>query len=284
MKVSQLQISRLLAVTAAIVVFAGCGRAEFAFQDASTFGQTNPPTVCAPGTTPGTTTNGLVGSIKYLTAAEASADRPGKIDDVLTRGHDAGVKLILNDLSVPTVKFTQGFYDPTTGAALRTASGDVLVEWFALDLYSDFMLSDTDSDGYYQFALLADDGAVVNMNETQTVTGTTLVNNDGEHSTEMGCSTKAIYLKKNEPLPIHVKYYEGPRTRIALTLIWRKVRHASSATDAYCGLSGDGVFWDSNVVPSAPTSKFNDLLARGWKIPSTKNFVLPAGAGTNTCI
>jgi hypothetical protein len=48
-------------------------------------------------------------------------------------------------------------------------------------------------------------------------------------------------------------------------------------------MNGNDLFWDSNSVPSAPTSKFNDLLARGWKVASAKNFLLPSGAGTNPC-
>jgi len=284
MNVSPLKFSKLVPLAATVALLAGCGRAEFAFQDPSSFGQLNPPTVCAPnGTNPGTPGNGLAGSIRYLTAAEATASRPANVGDLLTRGHDAGVKVVLNDLSVPTVQFTTGFYDPKSGAALRTSAGDVLVEWFGLDLYSELMLSDTESDGFYQLALLSDDGAVLNIDETPTKTGTTLVDNDGEHPTRMGCATKAIRLKKNEPLPIHVKYYQGPRQHIALTLIWRKVASATSATDASCGLTGNDTFWNSNVTPSAPTSKYTDLLARGWKIPAAKNFILPTGS-TNPCV
>ncbi len=280
MKVSHLQISRLLAL-AAVIAVSGCGRAEFAFSNASSFGQTNPP-VCLPGGGTGTSTTGLAGTIKYLTSAEATAARPGKIDDILNRGHDAGVQLLLNDLNVPTVKFTQGFYDPATGAALRTSSGDVLIEWFAIDMYSNLQLSDSETDGLYQIALISDDGAVLNINETPTVAGTTLVNNDGEHPTLMGCATNAIQLKKGVPLPIHVKYYQGPRQHIALTLVWRKVASTSTAKDVACGTGGNEYFWNPNVTPSAPTSKFTDLLCRGWKVPAAKNFILPTGV-TNTC-
>lgn len=286
MKVFHLEIYRLLTL-AAVVAVSGCSRAEFAFKSTSTFGQENPPTVCAPGEptgTPGTNQNGLAGKIKYMTATEASASRPTGVDDLLSRGADAGVNLVLNQLNVPGVKFTEGFYNPATKTPLKTASGDVLIEWFAIDLFGELLLSDTEEEGYYQLALISDDGAILKIDETATVAGTTLIDNDGEHPTRMGCANKPVYLKKSETLPIRVKYYQGPRTHIALSLVWRKVANMGAANDAYCGLTGNDVFWNTNVVPSAPTAKFDDLVARGWTIPSAKNFVLPPSVRTNPCI
>src|SRR5690349_6438500 len=107
--------AKLIPLLATTAFLAGCGRAEFAFQDPGTFGQENPPTVCVPGGTTGTPGNGLTGSIKYLTPTEVAACRPTDVNEVLKRGHDAGVTVALNDLSVPTVQFTTGFYDPATG-------------------------------------------------------------------------------------------------------------------------------------------------------------------------
>jgi len=282
MKVSHLPNSSLIAL-AAVTLFAGCGRAEFTFDSAAqTLGQVNPPTVCAPGT-PGTGTNlnGLAGSIKYL---DDSQPRVSKVDDLLSTGHDSGAKLVLNNLSVPTINFSQGFSDPTTGSTLKRPDGTTLMEWFAFDLYSEIVLSDSESEGYYQLALLSDDGSTLSINATPSSAGTVLIDNDGTHPTQMGCANNAIYLKKNETLPIHLKYYEGPRYKIALTLVWRKVAGTSATKDASCGTSGDDLFWNSNVSPSAPTANYNDLVASGWKVPAAKNFLLPAGTGTNPCL
>jgi hypothetical protein len=265
-------------------IFTGCGRAEFAFEaDPSTFAQLNPPQVCAPFDPSNPTSNqtGLAGSIKYLDNSQARAT---SVDDLLNRGHDIGVQLFLNQIATPTVRFTQGFVDPKTGLPLSIPSGAVLNEWFAIDLYSELLLSDSQADGFYQLALLSDDGAILNIDETKTAPGTKLIDNDGDHPTKMGCASKAVYLQKGVTRPIRVKYYQGPREHIALTLIWRKVSAENSATDAYCGQSGNDLFWNSNVVPSTPTSKFNDLLARGWKIPSAQNYILPPDVRSNPCI
>ncbi|MBS1961172.1 MAG: hypothetical protein JST04_03070 [Bdellovibrionales bacterium] len=285
MKVSQLQISRAASLAATVLLVnlaSGCGRAEFQFSNGSTLGQLEPPTVCVPGTTPGTSQNGLAGSIRYLESANPSP-RPGKVDDILNSGKDPGVKLILSDLNIPTVAFTQGFVDPVSGQAVKNSNGDVLTEWFAIDMKSSIMLKDSEPEGYYQLALLSDDGAVMDIDVSATSAGSVAVDNDGEHSTKMGCGASAVYLKHNEPRAIRVRYYQGPRYHIALTMMWRKAGSASSAKDAYCGQSGNDLFWNSNVTPSAPTSKYNDLVSRGWKVPSPENFILPAGS-TNTCI
>jgi hypothetical protein len=280
MKVSAQKFSCLASIVA-VAVLAGCGRAEFAFNNPTSFGQTEPPTVCVPGGTSGSSQNGLTGSIKYLDSTQVSQGGISSVDQLLAIGHDAGVNVVLNQLNVPTTIFTNGFYDSVTGAPLKTSSGTTLIEWFALDLYSDFALTSSDAEGYYQFALLADDGAIINLDETQTKAGTALVNDDGQHPTQMGCGAKAIHLARTDLHPIHVKYYQGPRDHIALTLIWRKVAAISTANDATCGQNGNTLFWDPSVTPSAPTSTYNDLISRGWKVPAPANFILPSG--TNPC-
>ncbi len=259
----------------------GCGRAEFAFSP-SAFAQTNPPTVCAPFDpgNPGSDQTGLAGRIKYLEATQA---RVTNVGDLLANGKDAGVQLVLNSLDVPTVRFTQGFVDSGTSAPLKTSAGAVLNEWFAIDVRSELILSDSETDGFYQLAFLSDDGAVLDIDATLTAAGTRLIDNDGEHSTRMGCASKAVYLKKSETRPIRVKYFQGPREHISLTLMWRKVAAENAAKDVLCGASGNDYFWNSNVTPSAPTAKYNELVSRGWKIPRAKNFILPPDVRTNPC-
>lgn len=259
----------------------GCGRAEFSFSPTA-FAQTNPPTVCAPfdPANPGGDHTGLAGRIKYL---EDSQARVTSVGALLASGKDAGVQLVLNSLNVPTVRFTQGFVDSATNVPLKTSAGTVLNEWFAIDVRSELILSDNETDGFYQLALVSDDGAVLDIDATLTAAGTRLIDNDGEHETRMGCASKAVYLKKSETRPIRVKYFQGPREHISLTLMWRKVSAENSAKDALCGTGGNYYFWDSNVTPSAPTAKYNELMARGWKVPKAKNFILPPDVRTNPC-
>ena len=273
----------LAGATVIAIAMSGCGRAEFAFENGGSFSQTEPPTVCSPfnPANPPSNQNGLAGTIQYL---EAAQPRYSSVLDMVSKGKDAGVKLILSQLDVPTVAFTKGFLDSKSGSPLKTSSGDTLIEWFSIDLRSELMLSDSDPAGFYQLALISDDGSILNVDADLSKDGTVLIDNDGTHPTRMGCSTKAIELKKNETRPIRVKFYQGPRYHIALTLMWRKVDSENASKDALCGTSGNDTFWDSTKVPSLPTAKYNELLLRGWKVVPSKNFILPGDVRSNPCV
>lgn len=268
-------------VLLASIPLSGCGRAEFAFT--TSFAQNEPPVVCDPfdPANPPVDTQGLYGEIRYL---EDSQPRYSSVNDMLANGMDAGVRVVVSRLDVPTVLFNRGFIDDASGQSLKKSNGDVLVEWFALDLRSELLLADTDSEGYYQFALLSDDGSTMTMDASATSAGTIVVDNDGQHETKFGCSAKAVWMKKNETRPIRVKYYQGPRNHIALTLMWRKVASETAALDASCGSIGNDTFFNVNVVPSAPKAPYTNLLARGWKPIDAKNFILPPDVRKNPCV
>jgi hypothetical protein len=206
-----------------------------------------------------------------------------KVDDVLTKGKDAGVRLILNSLNVPTTAFTRGFVDSATNMPLKKADGSTLIEWFGIDMHSNLLLAKSDAAGYYQFALLSDDGSILSIDTDGPNGGTVVVNNDNNHATKLGCATSTVLMKKNEARSIRVKYFQGPRTHIALMLLWRKVDVANAALDPSCGLSGPQLYFDSTVVPSAPKPAFTDLINRGWKVVPSKNFILPAEVTSNPC-
>lgn len=279
------QVALLIIGGAALIAagLSGCGRAAFVFEGDSSLSLTEPPTVCSPydPTDPPSREHGLAGSIQYL---EVSQPRYSSVLDMVSNGKDAGVKLVLNQLDVPTVAFTKGFLDSVSGSPLKKSDGEVLIEWFSIDVRSELLLSDTDPAGFYQLALLSDDGSILNVDATLTEPGSVLIDNDGTHMTRMGCSSKAIELKAGESRPIRVKYYQGPRHHISLTLMWRKVSGEHSAADISCGLNGNSTFWDSTKTPSQPTAKFNELLCRGWKIIPPKNFLLPPDAPVNPCV
>ncbi len=279
-----LNYSTILTIAAlAAVLTTGCGRARFTFENDSSFGQLNPPTVCAPfdPANPGNGQTGLTGSIRYL---DDNQSRVTRVDDLISSGHDAGVRLVLNRLDVPTVAFTHGFVDSETGTPLKRSTGEVLNEWFSIDLRSQLSLTNADEEGFYQLALLSDDGAVLEIDESSGIAPTKLIDNDGTHPTRMGCGVKAIYMKRGQPRAIRLKYFQGPRHHIALMLVWRKVSGSSSKTDATCCASGNDYFWNSAVTPSVPTDNFAGLVERGWKTPAAQNYLLPANELPNPCL
>ncbi len=238
--------------------------------------------ICSPfGGGPGGANSGLKGSLYSL---NSSQPHYVGVDNYIAYGDLISSSVFISQLAVPTTKFNLGFIKPD-GTALNDTDGNRLVEWFALDLDTQIKLTANDLDGDYQFALLADDGAVF---ELQNSNGNlqTLVNDDGTHETTFVCATQVVHFDHNSQIPAKIKYYQGPREFIALSLMWKKINPGSSPSalnDPACGLRSNDAFFDYNQTPSAPQQTYKDMLSRGWKPLDTGNFVLP-GNQNNPCL
>jgi hypothetical protein len=158
-------------------------------------------------------------------------------------------------------------------------NGQVLIEYFALEMKSQLTLSPSDPEGNYELAVLSDDGTVITIDQGNNQIMT--INNDGEHPTRMGCATNLLNMKHGATYPIEIKYYQGPRYEIALTLMWRHVSGNSVPNESLCGATGNYEFWDPDNTPSTPTANYQQLLADGWTVVGEQNFLLQAG--TNPC-
>jgi hypothetical protein len=98
-------------------------------------------------------------------------------------------------LNVPPQDFRTGF----PGVTKR-------IEWFAIDYTGNFW---AEKPGYYDFSLLADDGANLYIDKEL------VVENDGTHGPIE--RTGSIQLKKGKH-DIRVSYFQGPRYYVALVL------------------------------------------------------------------
>lgn len=239
---------------------------------------TNSNAVCNPfgDSHPGTDINhGLVGSIAYL-----SPDQPlySRVDDYVNFAHPVDVTLFFDKLDIPTRSFDRGFVTQG-GTVLKNQQGNTLYEYFFMTFQSVIKLGPNNSPGYYQLALLSDDGSLL---QVDTGTGLrTMVNNDGTHPTQFACASQPVYLDSASALPMRLYYYQGPRYHIALTMMWRPWN--GSASDAECGRNGNSRYFDWTVDPSAPTSTFNGMLSRGWRVMTADNFHLPPNVAENPC-
>ncbi len=83
-----------------------------------------------------------------------------------------------------------------------------LIEWFGLDLRFRIYAP---SQGAYTFTLRSDDGSILSID------GKTVVNNDGLHSVTEKAGVVALTKGYHD---VEVRYYQGPRYRIALELLW----------------------------------------------------------------
>ncbi|WP_413558657.1 OmpL47-type beta-barrel domain-containing protein [Bdellovibrio sp. HCB209] len=200
-----------------------------------------------------------------------------------SEGTDAGVILYMSNIFVPTRSFGNGF--PTTDGELvkkKAADGGAnLVEWFGIRLDTILKLNTTDSAGYYQFALISDDGSKLYIAPAKGGSYSTIIDNDSAHSTKMKCSSTAIYMDSKSRMPAKLDYFQGPRVEIALNLMYRKVSSASPDVSAPCEANEGGKFYGSvdNTSGNYAGSSYQKALDAGWKQMSTDNFLLDETVG-----
>lgn len=199
------------------------------------------------------------------------------LEPYFTSGVDANVILYMSKLFVPTRTFSRGF--PTTDGDLvkKKASdgGANLVEYFAIRLNSVMKLKSTDAAGYYQFALISDDGSKLYMADSKGAAKSVIIDNDNNHATHMKCSTTAVYMDANSRKPAQLDYFQGPKTAIALTLVYRKVSSATPAASSPCNETGADFYGTMDNSTGIYTgSKYQKALDDGWMAMDTDNFLL----------
>jgi hypothetical protein len=254
---------------------AGSGSATTAFQRASTLCQ---PLAGGYTSIFADETSGLQGRLYAM--APQNFGVYNHVQDYITYGIDTGTDVFLSDLNVPTRQFSEGF--PTASGNLLMFNGGVLVEWFAMHLESEIQLSSSDAPGQYQFAVLADDGAIFSIKAPGNDSFVQYINDDGTHPTTMACSQTPLTIGSYDTIPMTMDYYQGPRYEIALQLLWRPLPLDGNIQDPLCGTSGNEQFFNDTHIPSTPQQNYLDLESRGWKPLGPANFVIPGGV-INPC-
>lgn len=239
-------------------------------------------TVCDPFSVGQTARDrGLVGNLVYLTP---DLPRYTRVADYIDNGTPISSTLYFDKLFVPTRAFDLGFYTQE-GQLIVNQNNEAIYEYFGLRLETQLQLGASQNPGWYQMSLLSDDGAILSKKNGDGSL-TTIVDNDGTHSTRMGCAPKAIYMDHNTKIPAVVEYYQGPRYHISLVVMWRELGALEDpnapAMDSECTRSGNGRYFDSTRVPSAPTATYYNLLTRGWKPLDNENYYFPEQA-SNPC-
>lgn len=215
---------------------------------------------------------GILGELYYL--PQSVSDKPKTLSEFFAASTAyPELNLYFDHLNVPTRPFDRGF-KTRTGEVLLTPEGNTLYEYFGVRLDGRFQLDSTQTSGHYQFALLADDGAILNLNHTGEMIE--VVNNDGTHPTKMACAADTLYLEQGRPYQFKLDYHQGPKYHIAMVMMYRKVDDPTQIpAESICGKSGNSLFFDSTQDPPEPSATYNGLLDRGWKVATKENFLLP---------
>ncbi len=238
-------------------------------------------TVCDPfeGNAPTNLEHGIRASLHPLAS---NMPRLYSSVDYVNLASKSEQKLFFADLNVPTRLFQTGF-STKTNDVLKDDTGAKLIEYFGVKFETVIRLTPEDEEGDYELALLSDDGTTLKV-----VGGTaknpvleTLIDNDGDHPTRMGCSNKLVSMNSGNTLPIQLTYYQGPRFHISNVLMWRKA--SAAGKDSQCGKSGNSLYFNPDKS-SEPQQAYKDLLARGWKVVGKENFFMPKTESYNPCV
>jgi len=202
-------------------------------------------------------------------------------------------EMYARQVNTPTRRFEQGFM-MNTNELLQGANGDPVLEWFNVSFASGVIAADSTEESQYEFAVLSDDGARLK------IAGETYFDSPNPHPTKMLChdggvhsSGRWVSISEDHPVDIELDYFQGPRTQIALVLLWRKRNSQlenTSSIDQSCGVSGNEAFFNSNTQESK--QRYLDLTSAqisgtsavtgGWRVIAPPNFVLPGNA-ENPC-
>jgi hypothetical protein len=208
--------------------------------------------------------NGLKGKLTYQTSAPSSV-----VTALGAGGIDTGADFRMSHLFVPTNQTIPGLKS-RDGSYVKTMGGATIVDLYAIEVSGFMKLGAADSAGAYDFAIIADDGAILSLNNQQ------YINIDGLHSAVLGCNqTTPIQLDANSRLPINLKFYQGSLDA-SLNVLYRKranpgVYLAEPNCLQYLSFYGVNNF---SPVPSAVThaelcalsgTPYAGLCARGWK-------------------
>lgn len=249
---------------------------------------TNTPTVCDPFKSNDdvlddtlSTDHGIKASLKYMTASNVKKYAHSSVQNFVDHGTASSAEIYFSSVNVPTRKFDQGFVSEQ-GTPLKDDSGKTLIENFLLQFESNIRFAKGAAKMKVQFAVLSDDGTNVSIKSGEN--WQTLINNDGNHPTKMGCATSPVEISSDSSLPIKIDYYQGPRYHIAVVLLWREWKDDASfeSKDAMCGQSGNSLFFDSEYTPSRESNAYLNLLSNGWSVVPKDVYYLDANISDDT--
>lgn len=212
----------------------------------------------------------------------ANAAAPTNTSDLIARGTKSDRSLFFTQLNTPTRLFDMGFNN-SLGQPIQDDTGNKLIERFALRFKSVLRLAPDQEEGLYEFAILSDDGSILKVRDDAGVYKT-IVDNDGDHPTRMGCNASSvIQMNRDTEKLMQLDYYQGPRYHIAMMLLMRKVSSTGTRTqDSSCGFASNDDWFDPNHG-SVPKPRFTDLASRGWRVLTADNYALTNEAAFNPC-
>jgi len=265
--ISNIILLSLLA--SALLALTSCNKVDFAPQPSPGVTTSGGAPICYPfgGGVKG---QGLVGNITYLTGSQLQNPFTNVASYINSAGGQVPNQVLLSGLNIPIEYFSNGFAD-SNGSTIKSATGSPLVEYFGIHAISYFVPGvggPQPMSGNYQVAVLSDDGSIVTIKGAAQSGGDLVINNDGTHSAQLGCTSDYMTINSSSKFQFTVDYYQGPANTIALTLLYRPLP-SGNTLDQECNVPHqDTYFADDTGYPNPPVQQqtYTNLLARGWTV------------------
>lgn len=235
-------------------------------------------TVCDPlsnGMGGNDSSKGLTGNIRLLNSEYDNKNYRYNLGHYLNLDYSYEVPektLFMSSVNVAPRSFDQGF--STQENQVLKINDSPLVEYFNVNLESILKVDNEELAGEYELAIISDDGSRLTIVENEEVGPSQIIRSDNAHAPKFLCSSnssdeiKYVDLSLGKSIPIKINYFQGPRYRIALQLIWRK-KTENQAKSKFCNQGMD------NGVQAAQSE--------GWEPIPSSVFNLP-GSIINTCV
>lgn len=237
----------------------------------------------------------------YGLAGKLYDGAPNKIQhfsELLEKGKLLDGVIYMSKLNVPTRKFEKGF-PREDGTMVMNSMGQVLMENFGIEFSGSLSLLPEDGDGYYEIGVISDDGSVLDVEADGKMVS--IISGDHTTPSKFFCSNNLVRMEAGKPVPMRLRYFQGPRYHIALIMMWRKVQSLEGSSESLiknqvkqpiketrCGIAGNKFFFDpdSNSQPQMEYLDLFDPKKREipWKIIQHRNFKLPVGYSNIECV
>jgi hypothetical protein len=181
-----------------------------------------------------------------------SGDGALGIESYLAQSGWVTQQVLLTDLYVPTRFFQLGFPAPDLSGGILPVKS-----FFVIDGKGFFKLDPTDTEGDYQFAVIADDGAKLKLGNALNSSPNSFLTIDDQkpagvnggcleqtQSAHMSCTAdwsdqsaakvQTLHVKPGQLVPIDFQYWQGPGNGISMMAFYRKA-DSLNPLDAACG-------------------------------------------------
>jgi hypothetical protein len=135
---------------------------------------------------------------------------------------------LVDQIDTPARSYLQGVPHLEHEMLIDPRTNNELNEYYSIS-YNGYIHTDSLSyQGTYQIALLSDDGVVLSID------GNKVINNPTDHAPTFNCAQDVITFEAGKPVSLKLDYYQGPRSLVANSLMWRKIDPSNVVSKTLC--------------------------------------------------